>query len=130
MESTSSTAIGSSMIESGRRASFARTCRVISAVSDTPVKTASTFLRDAGEEFTIAMYPSSAQQLFDRTQVPRGGRRLVPLLAHGLADRAVERARPGHLPVDDALAARDLLVVARPGGQSRELVEDVGIGDE
>src|SRR5262245_30654436 len=39
MESASSIAIGSSMIESGLRASFARTRRVSSAVSETPVNT-------------------------------------------------------------------------------------------
>ena len=39
MESTSWIAIGSSMIESGRRASCARTCKVSNAVSETPVST-------------------------------------------------------------------------------------------
>jgi hypothetical protein len=39
MESASRIAIGSSMIESGLRASLARTCKVSSAVSETPVST-------------------------------------------------------------------------------------------
>src|SRR3954467_10920276 len=121
MESASSIAIGSSMIESGLRASFARTRKVSSAVSETPVST------------VPSPWPSerhSFQNLVDSAQVAGSRRRLVALLAHRLPDRGVQRAGLGHLPVDDAPAPFDLLV--RPGlfGERGEFVEHVLVGDE
>src|SRR5262245_29874023 len=109
MESATVMAIGSSMMESGRRASFARTRRVSSAVSETPVSAEpSTF----GVEVPVigpnvpktraaGFKPRSAQDFLDGAQVAGGRRGLVALLAHGLADGAVQRRVLGHLPVHD-----------------------------
>ncbi len=72
----------------------------------------------------------SAQHFLQRAQVARRGRRLVPRLTHGLADAAVQRAALGHLPIDHAVTAADLLVGTRVLAQRRELVQHGGIGDE
>src|SRR3954468_24950696 len=99
-------AIGSSMMPSGLRALCARTCSVIRAVSETPVRLTSS----RGLGLTVANVPKSGgQDLVDGPQVAGGGRRLVPRAPHRLADGGVQRAGLGHLPVDDPGAAGDLL---------------------
>jgi hypothetical protein len=61
MESASLIAIGSSMIESGLRASFARTRKVNNAVSETPVNTVPSAFA-VGMELTRANLPRWGKQ--------------------------------------------------------------------
>src|SRR5271165_4081657 len=121
MVSISLIAIGSSMIASSRRASLARDRSVSSAVSETPRNVVAS---------ALVMAMTSSQHLVECPQVAGGGRRLVPLLAHGLPYRAVQRLRPWHLPVDHPVAPRDPLAGAGVAGEVGQLVEDRRVPDQ
>ena len=111
------------MIESGRRASLARTCNVSSAVSETPVKTVPSAF-EVGVALTGPNLPH-----FRTFSMVRRLRVVVDDLYRFLPIvlPMVVSSVPlfGHLPVDDALAALDLLV--RPGvfAEFGEFVEHV-----
>src|ERR1700676_5201020 len=99
MDSINVIAIGSSMMASGRRASLARERSVSSAVSDTPVRIVPSALTAGVGALGVfrgiganLLQRRSAQDFVQRAQVPGGRRRLVALLAHGLADGGVQGA--------------------------------------
>src|SRR5690606_37905561 len=121
MASRNRMAIGSERIASGNAAWLARPFSVNSAVSETPVRSADSEWR------SVTGLNLPAQDFVQRPQVAGGGRGLVAAIAHRPSDRGGQRRRPGHLPVDDAVAAGELLLRSGPDRQAGQFVENGGV---
>ena len=115
MESTSWTAIGSSMRESGLRASCARTANVSNAVSETPVSVASTFTWPAPCRWSAGC---GSWSMTCTSSCPWSCRSCCPA-CHSCAPASRRRRR----------RARSALPSPRPP-RAGQFVEDVGRGDE